>query len=641
MVSTQLRVATAAIAAILIAGACTAAPAAPELRTAVVARGGVTQTVSVSGSVNAAGQVRLNFKTAGRLAEIYVAAGQQVTPGQPLARLDTTDLIVALNQAQANVGSAQASYERTISGASGEDLAIARQSVDNAQKTLGETQKTTQNDVLTAQQTLAKAQTNYLAAKNNFTILTLAILSDVRTYQAGITTAQSQLFQAQSDLGAVTQSSDVRSAQNSLNLAQAALANAASFSNGVLAGALSDYGSAVSALATAFGTFDTQVAGGLDASSASAAYQLAQTAYTTAASRLANAIDAPNAQLASAQTNVTAAQNSLNTTASKNDTTLDQSRNDLTALQNTLTTEQQLASATKAKITQAGTAVGTITDAVTGTLVSSLQNVAATQERTTSTVLSAQNSLQSAQLSLQKTAASARSFDIAASYASVLAQQASLETAQNNLANATLKAPSAGVVASVNGQIGEFVSGGGIANPFILLADTTGVALHGTIGEADVAKLKLGQVATLTVDAVGSARMTGKVSALDPIATIAQGVPVYGVDVLIDIPNPQLRPGMSGTAAIIIASRQNVLTVPNLAVRTTNGRRFVQLLKDGQPVDTDVTFGISNETVTEVTTGVQEGDTVVLPQPRAAASGAAGGGVRIGGGGGAPPGVGR
>lgn len=640
MSGTRHRFATATIAAILVAGACNSAPAAPELRTALVARGAVTQTVSVSGSVNASGQVRLNFKTAGRLAEIYVTAGQQVTPGQPLARLDTTDLIVALNQAQANVGSAQANYERTIAGASAEDLAIARQSVDNAQKSLGETQKTTLNDVVTAQQSLAKAQTNYVAAKNNFTVLSQAIQSDVRTYQTGITTAQSQLTQAQSDLAAVTQTADVRSAQNSLNLAQAALSNAASFSNGVLAGALSDYGNAAGALATAFGAFDAQLAGGLDTSAASAAYQLAQTTYTTAASRLSSAIDAPNAQLASAQANVTAAQNSLNSTASKSDTNLDQSRNDLQALQNTLTIEQQLASATKAKITQAGTSVGTITDAVTGTLVSSLQNVAATQERTTSTVLSAQNSLQSAQLSLQKTAASVKSFDIAASYASVLVQQANLESAQNNLANATLKAPSAGVVASVSGQLGEFVSGGGIANPFILLADTTGVALHGTIGEADVAKLKLGQVATLTVDAVGAARMTGKVSALDPIATIAQGVPVYGVDVLIDIPNPQLRPGMSGTAAIIIASRQNVLTVPNLAVRTANGRRSVQLLKDGQAVDTDVTFGISNETVTEVATGVQEGDTVVLPQPRAAASGA-GGGVRIGGGGNAAPGVGR
>ena len=92
---------------------------------------------------------------------------------------------------------------------------------------------------------------------------------------------------------------------------------------------------------------------------------------------------------------------------------------------------------------------------------------------------------------------------------------------------------------------------------------------------------------------------------------------------------------MSGTANVIIASSSNALTVPNLAVKTASGRRYLTVMKDGQPVDTDVTFGISNDTVTEVLTGVQEGDVVVLPQPRATASGAGGGGrgVQIGGGG--------
>ena len=638
MSRSRLRVVPATIVAVLVASACSAAPAAPELRTALVARGGVTQTVTVSGSVNAASEVRLNFKSAGRLAEIYVAPGQQVTAGQTLAKLDTTDFIVALNQVQANVSAAQANYERTIAGASSEDLAIARQSVDNAQKSLGETQKTTRNDVLAAQQSLARAQTNYLAAKNSLAVLAQAIPSDARTYNGAIVTAQTQLTQAQNDLAVANQTSDVRSAQNALNLAQAALGNAASFSGGVLAGALADYGSATAALANAYGVFDAQVAAGGDPAAASAAYQLVQTAYATVATRLSNALDSPNAQLASAQVNITTAQNSLNSTTSKNDTTLDQSRNDLQALQITLTGEQQLASATKTKIALATTAVGTITDAVTGTLVASLQNLATTQERTASTVLGAQGSLQSAQLSLQKTAASAKSYDIAAAYAGVLAQQANLESAQNSLANATLKAPSPGIVASVSSAVGEFATGGGTNNPFILLADTTKVALHGTVGEADVAKLQLGQVATLTVDAVGSARMTGKVSALDPVATIQQGVPVYGVDVLIDIPNPQIRPGMSGTAAVIIASRQHVLTVPNLAIRTANGRRYLQVLKDGQPVDTDVTFGISNDTVTEVSGGVQEGDTVVLPQPRAATSGAGAGGIRLGGAPGRGPG---
>ena len=72
--------------------------------------------------------------------------------------------------------------------------------------------------------------------------------------------------------------------------------------------------------------------------------------------------------------------------------------------------------------------------------------------------------------------------------------------------------------------------------------------------------------------------------------------------------------------AIILASSTNTLTVPNLAVKTASGRRYLTVMKDGQPVDTDVTFGLSNDTVTEVLTGVQEGDVVVLPQPRAAAT---------------------
>jgi hypothetical protein len=101
------------------------------------------------------------------------------------------------------------------------------------------------------------------------------------------------------------------------------------------------------------------------------------------------------------------------------------------------------------------------------------------------------------------------------------------------------------------------------------------------------------------------------------VATIQQGVPVYGVDVTIDLLSQALRPGMSGTAQVIIASKQGVLTVPNLAIRSQGGRRYVQVLKDGEAVDTEVTFGIANDTVTEVSSGLEEGQLVVLPQPRA------------------------
>src|SRR5438132_10604426 len=85
---------------------------AAALRTAAVTRGSITQTVSVSGSVNPAGQARMSFRQSGRLSDVYVTVGQTVTVGQALAKIETTDLDNALAQAQTNLDNAQKSLQR-------------------------------------------------------------------------------------------------------------------------------------------------------------------------------------------------------------------------------------------------------------------------------------------------------------------------------------------------------------------------------------------------------------------------------------------------------------------------------------------------------------------------------------------------
>src|SRR2546423_7203849 len=81
--------AVAGVAGLLVA-ACTGAAPATETRPAQVARGAVTQTVAVSGSVSSAGTVKLNPATSGKVAQLLVAVGQAVTPRPPLPKLDTT-----------------------------------------------------------------------------------------------------------------------------------------------------------------------------------------------------------------------------------------------------------------------------------------------------------------------------------------------------------------------------------------------------------------------------------------------------------------------------------------------------------------------------------------------------------------------
>ncbi len=622
------------IGAPILVGRITAAPAAAEVRTAPVVRGSVTQAVAVSGSVNAGGTVRMNFQTSGRVAEILVKVGDRVTAGQVLARLDTTGLEATLAQAQANLASAQARHEQTLSGAVPEDVAAARVAVDNAQRALDQARRTADNDVATARASLARVTGSYHTARSNFTALGSQARADATQLTRSVDQLQREYNDTLTVASSLPPSSDLRSAQTSLGNAVAALATAVSLGGTLLLDAQNEHATASAGVVAASGAYDGALAAG-ETIGALAVYQSALLAYQAAATRLGSAIDVVSAQLASPQTAIAAAQSALNSTSARSVTEYNSLREGLRVLTDRIIGAQQLAGTAKSRLNQAGTTLTSVTDAVSAGLANATQAVPTAQDKGANAIANAESSLASAQASLARTAASPRSADLAVAYASVVSAQVAVETAQTNLANATLRAPVAGVVATLTGQAGE-ASSGTSANPFLSIANVTSLQLHGTVGEADVAKLRLGQVATVAVDAVGTAtRMTGRVALIDPVATIQQGVPVYGVDVALDVPNAAVRPGMSGTASVILASRANVLTVPNLAIRTSGGRRGIQVLRDGQAADTEVVFGIASDTVTEIVSGLEEGDLVVLPAARASAPGQEqrpvipGGGVRV------------
>lgn len=680
----------AGLIVLAVVGATVVAPrfmaASPQaaLRTATVARGNVTQTVTVSGSINASASVKAAFKPTGRIAEILVKVGDPVTVGQPLAKLDATDLAHAVRTAEANLLSAQAKYDATAAGASAEDIALARNALDSAQLNYDQSKKTTANDVTTAQQALDKAKraladakvttandvatalhalnkakTGYASARTNFASLTSGIKTDVTAYQDALTTMRATIAKLISQIegGTYVRTNDVNSARTSLISADLSLANAQTYATGSLQTALNEYLASVDGVVAAAHAFDGAVAKSSDTASAASQYQTANASYQLAASRLSTAFDAPAAQVTGAQTSVSSAQTSLNSSVSRADYSLDPLRADIVSLLSSLTAEGQLSTSLKTKVTQAGTNLTTIGENVNGSYVSAEaayssaqtkaqqtlqsaqdavtsaeQALATAQDKVTSTQASQDITLRNAQVNYAKSVATPKPTDITSALASLQTAQANLDKAKADLDAATLRAPVAGVIQSVANQIGEAP-----ANPFAVIAVTGVITLHGTIGESEVAKLKLGQVATLAVDAVGSGtRLTGKVTSLDPVATLQQGVPVYGVDIIIDRPDPAVRPGMTGTATVIIQSKQGVLTVPNTAVRTSGGRRTVQVLRDGVAVDGgEVVFGISNDTTTEVVGGLNEGDAVVLPAPRTTTTtpqGAGAGQIRVPGG---------
>src|SRR5256885_1400854 len=134
-------------------------------QTAQVSQGTLQVTVAATGPITNPASVPLSFKSSGKLAEVDVAIGQQVTAGQALAKLDTTDLQIAVDQAQAALVQQQANLATVTAGATPEQAAVAQAQVDAAQTTLDNAQKSLASAQTSSAGTVAAAQADVTASQ--------------------------------------------------------------------------------------------------------------------------------------------------------------------------------------------------------------------------------------------------------------------------------------------------------------------------------------------------------------------------------------------------------------------------------------------------------------------------------------------
>jgi HlyD family secretion protein len=218
--------------------------------------------------------------------------------------------------------------------------------------------------------------------------------------------------------------------------------------------------------------------------------------------------------------------------------------------------------------------------------------------------------LAQAQAQLERLRLSPTTEELAIAGAQVAQSQASLRAAQLRVDDATLVAPFSGTVVSTGADAGESVSA---ATPVVILADLDNFYIEATIDETDIGRLQEGQDVTIVLDAFQDASLRGSVTLLDPLGKVAQGVVTYWarIDVLShDVP---LRPNMTATVDIVVERKVDVMLVPNRAVKRGTAGRYTADVWDGKSIDTrNVTIGLSNDTVTEITTGLEVGEEVVV-----------------------------
>ncbi|MBI4330090.1 MAG: efflux RND transporter periplasmic adaptor subunit [Chloroflexi bacterium] len=267
-------------------------------------------------------------------------------------------------------------------------------------------------------------------------------------------------------------------------------------------------------------------------------------------------------------------------------------------------------------------------------------------------VISAETSLANAEQTLSLMKRPPEAMDIRLRELQVAAAQLALDDALLQLEKSTIIAPFDGVIGDFKAKVGDTIQPGSFSIP---LVDPTQIRVDAYIEEFDVMNIRPGMPATVTLDALPGQVLPSTVAAISPLSTVQQGVVRYAITINARIPGQgeavqtsqgrprpgasapspkpgagggqrgsssgggaarpaviELKDGLSATATIVLNKRENVLTVPNRALVLQRGEQKVQVLVNGQAQDRKVRTGLSNDQVTEIMEGIEEGEKVII-----------------------------
>jgi HlyD family secretion protein len=563
------------------------APPAP-VRTAVVTRGDVTATVTGSGNAASQTSVPASFPTDGTVTAVNVKSGDTVTLGEVLATVDARPSQESLQTAQASLDGARAAYEQAAAGPTDvkrqqdqQAITEAQQGVDNARTQLANDTNSTDTDVKTARVTLttdtAAQDTAVSQARTNASTACSGV--QLEAFEAPLTTAPSSGGSTSTATGAPTTTRTSTPTTTTRTSTPTTTAPTTRTSTPA----------PTTTSSTGTGTTGAPTSTGSSATS------------TTSA-------DAGSC---------TQAQQSLKNAENSRDQTVQKDRLAITSAE---------------------------------------QGQDATLDKDRQAIVTAQGQVRDAQLAAQADLKPETPAQIEQARSNVDSAQVAVDTARRNLDGTVLRAPIDGVVLAVNGKVGESSGSTSSATSatsstgtsgstssaasssttsagsgFVVIANPSQLEVTANVAEADAAGLQLGQQATVTFPATNDTA-TGTVTQITPQSTVTNNVVLYPVVVSLDTAPAGVKTGSTASLSITKQQADGVLEVPTAAITTSGANHTVTVLRNGTQTVVPVTVGLTGVTTTQITGGLQEGDSVVLPTPSTATTPATGGGFpRLGG----------
>lgn len=195
--------------------------------------------------------------------------------------------------------------------------------------------------------------------------------------------------------------------------------------------------------------------------------------------------------------------------------------------------------------------------------------------------------------------------------AEVATARASLAIARADLENASLYAPFDGVIASKSKSIGDGVSA---TDQIYYLIGEGGLEVSANIPEVDIAKVAVGNTATVILDAYGADEpFEVVITEIDPAETLVDGVATYKTTFSFTVNDERIRSGMTANIIVSTQRRDNILVLPFRAITVKDGKRVVRIVRGEERVDVPIQVGLrGNNGDVEIVSGLAEGDVVVI-----------------------------
>ncbi len=561
----------------------------PELATVEVTRGDLRVTVSATGVLEPLTTVEVKSRSGGEISALYVEAGDYVEAGQLIAQLDPTELQSEVDQAAAQVVSANARVAQARYSAEAQEMQT-RTSIEEARAS-----------VQTARARLEQAEAQLEQTRST-------TQQQVEQAQAGLRTARARLAQAELQAEAEPELVAASVAQAEANLERARQALAA-----LEAGARPQEIAQAEARVT-----EARVAAENAATELQRQQRLAEKGFVS-------------------QQAVDSAQRAADTAAAQ----LDAAREALSLIREGARSED--IESARAQVRQAEAALEAartqgISVTVRETDLTAARSAVAEAEASLRTaeanranvalraadVEAARRSVDQAEAALRRAEAgtltdAARQEDITSALADLRRTQSALDDVRYSFDYTTIVAPRSGVVLEKFVEEGTVIPAGTAAlasgTGIVSIADITEMYVTAEVDEVDISRVAVGQPVEIEVETLPNANITGHVDKIFPQGTEEANVVYFQVRIQIDELHPKLRPGMTADVSILIAEATDVLLVPDAAIDRSGGRTVVQVLEQegAEPVEREIEVGVTDYEQTEVISGLKAGEQVVLP----------------------------